>query len=199
MSADQESKTWVGRSVARREDAALLTGRGRFIDDLQPDRLLHAVFVRSPHAHARITGVDCVAARNTPGVKAVYAFADLPELLQQKKLPLMSANPQIKQPLSQPVLANDEVRYAGDMEQGFPDYEVIAWYGWLAPADTPQKVIALLHDEAAKAIRMNDVRERLTADGAVPVGSTPEEFARFIQSETVKWAKVVKLSGATAE
>ena len=199
MNTDREGTTWVGRSVARREDAALLTGRGRFIDDLQPDRLLHAVFVRSPHAHARITAVDCVAARHTPGVEAVYAFADLPELLQQKKLPLMSANPQIKQPLSQPVLANDEVRYAGDMEQGFPDYEVNGWYGWLAPAGTPQKVIALLHDEAAKAIRMNDVRERLTADGAVPVGSTPEEFARFIQSETVKWAKVVKLSGATAE
>ena len=79
------------------------------------------------------------------------------------------------------------------------NYEVNGWYGWLVPAGTPQNIIALLHDEAAKAIRMNDVRERLTADGAVPVGSTPEEFARFIQSETVKWAKVVKLSGATAE
>ena len=46
---------------------------------------------------------------------------------------------------------------------------------------------------------MNDVRERLAADGAVALGSTPEEFARFIQSETVKWAKVVKFSGATVE
>ena len=85
------------------------------------------------------------------------------------------------------------------IEQGFPDYEVTAWYGWLAPAGTPQKIIALLHEEAAKAIRMQDVRERLQADGAAPVGSTPEEFARFIQSETVKWAKVVKQAGVTAE
>ena len=84
-------------------------------------------------------------------------------------------------------------------EQGYPDYEVNGWYGWLAPAGTPQKIIAVLHDEAAKAIRLNDVRERLTADGAMPLGSTPEEFARFIQSETTKWAKVVKASGATAE
>jgi tripartite-type tricarboxylate transporter receptor subunit TctC len=85
------------------------------------------------------------------------------------------------------------------MEQGFPDYEVNGWYGWLAPTGTPQKVIALLHDEAAKAIRSTDVRERLSADGAVPVGNSPEEFARFIQSEIAKWAKVVKQSGASAE
>jgi len=84
-------------------------------------------------------------------------------------------------------------------EQGFPDYEVNGWYGWLAPAGTPPKIIALLHVEAAKAVRMNDVRERLAADGAVALGTTPDEFARFIQSEMVKWAKVVKLSGATAE
>ena len=84
-------------------------------------------------------------------------------------------------------------------EQGFPDYEVNGWYGWLAPAGTPPKIIALLHEEAAKAVRMTDVREKFAAYGAVPLGSTPDEFARFIRSEMVKWAKVVKLSGATAE
>ena len=84
-------------------------------------------------------------------------------------------------------------------EQGYPDYEVNAWYGWLAPAGTPPKIIALLHEEAAKAVRMNDVREKFAAYGAVPLGGTPDEFARFIQSEMVKWAKVIKLSGATAE
>jgi tripartite-type tricarboxylate transporter receptor subunit TctC len=84
-------------------------------------------------------------------------------------------------------------------EQGFPDYEVNGWYGWLAPAATPPRIIALLHEEVARAVRMNDVREKLGADGAVPLGTTPDEFAQFIQSETVKWAKVVKFSGATAE
>ena len=84
-------------------------------------------------------------------------------------------------------------------EQGFPDYEVNGWYGWLAPAGTPPKIIALLYEEAAKAVRMNDVRQKLAADGAVALGSTPDEFARFIRSEMVKWAKVVKLSGATVE
>ena len=84
-------------------------------------------------------------------------------------------------------------------EQGFPDYEVNGWYGWLAPAGTPQSIVTRLHEEVAKAVRMNDVRDKLAADGAVPIGSTPAEFARFIQSETVKWARVVKSSGATAE
>lgn len=84
-------------------------------------------------------------------------------------------------------------------EQGFPDYEVNGWYGWLAPAGTPPKIVALLHEETARAVRTNDVRERLAADGAVALGSTPDEFARFIQSEMTKWAKVVKFSGATAE
>ena len=70
--------------------------------------------VRSPHAHARIKGIDYAAASAEPGVHAVYAFRDLPEALQKKRLPLMSANPAIKQPLSQQTLAHDEVRYVGE-------------------------------------------------------------------------------------
>ena len=60
-------------------------------------------------------------------------------------------------------------------------------------------VLALLHEEAARAISASDVRERLVVDRALPVGSTPEEFAGFIQREIVKWANVVKHSGAVAE
>ena len=112
-SADQPS-TFFGASVARKEDPALLTGRGRFVDDLKPDRLLHAYVMRSPHAHARIRGIDYAAAGASPGVHAVYAFRDLPEPLQTKRLPLMSNNPAIRQPLNQPVLANDEVLYVGE-------------------------------------------------------------------------------------
>ncbi len=84
-------------------------------------------------------------------------------------------------------------------EQGFPDYEVNGWYGWLAPAGTPVPIVARLHEEAAKAVRMKDVSEKLGSDGAIPIGSTPEGFTRFIAAETQKWAKVVKQSGATAQ
>jgi carbon-monoxide dehydrogenase large subunit len=114
MSVDENSNTWFGQSILRKEDPAFLTGRGRFVDDLQPDRMLHACIVRSPHAHARIVRIDCVAARAVSGVRAVYAFADLPDALQQKRLPLMSSNPLIRQALTQPVMAKDEVRYAGE-------------------------------------------------------------------------------------
>ncbi len=114
MSAGEQSNTWFGRSVPRKEDADLLTGRGRFTDDLRPERLVHACIVRSPHAHARVRAIDTKAAAAVEGVHAVLTFADLPEPLQRKPLPLMSANPLIKQPLSQPVLAKDEVRYVGE-------------------------------------------------------------------------------------
>ena len=114
MSAAEQPDTWFGRSVPRKEDAALLTGRGRFTDDLRPERLVHACIVRSPHAHARIRGIDVTAAAAIEGVHAVLTFADLPEMLQRKRLPLMSANPLIKQPLSQPAMAKDEVRYVGE-------------------------------------------------------------------------------------
>jgi len=84
-------------------------------------------------------------------------------------------------------------------EQGYPGYEVIAWYGWLAPAGTPRQIIATLNAETVKAIRMSDVKERLVNEGAFPIGSTPDEFARFIRSEMLKWEKVVKQAKITAE
>ncbi|MGH6621838.1 MAG: xanthine dehydrogenase family protein molybdopterin-binding subunit, partial [Alphaproteobacteria bacterium] len=67
----------IGARVARREDQALLTGRARFIDDIDLPGQLHACFVRSPHAHARIAGIDPAAALAVPGVVAVLTGADL--------------------------------------------------------------------------------------------------------------------------
>jgi carbon-monoxide dehydrogenase large subunit len=59
---------WMGRSVPRLEDATLLRGRGRFVDDIEIPGLLHAVFVRSPVAHALLKGIDRERARSLPGV-----------------------------------------------------------------------------------------------------------------------------------
>jgi aerobic carbon-monoxide dehydrogenase large subunit len=66
----------IGKPVRRKEDFRLLTGRGRFVDDLAPSGLLHAVFVRSPHAHARIVDIEKRAALAAPGVHAVLTGAD---------------------------------------------------------------------------------------------------------------------------
>lgn len=67
----------IGQPVRRTEDPRLLRGRGRFVDDLAPREALHAVFVRSPHAHARIVSLDAATARAVPGVVAVVTGADL--------------------------------------------------------------------------------------------------------------------------
>src|SRR6516165_2919542 len=66
----------IGQSVLRREDPRLLQGRGRFFDDLKLADQLHAAIVRSPHAHADITGIDARAARTLPGVHAVLTGQD---------------------------------------------------------------------------------------------------------------------------
>src|SRR5438270_512484 len=67
-----------GARVARLEDPALLTGRGRFVGDIALAGMLHACFVRSPHAHAKIRAIDTAAARAMPGVHAVLTADDLP-------------------------------------------------------------------------------------------------------------------------
>jgi tripartite-type tricarboxylate transporter receptor subunit TctC len=84
-------------------------------------------------------------------------------------------------------------------EAGVPGYEVIQWYGIVAPANTPRDVIAKLHGEIANILKSPEVREKLAADGAEPVGSTPEQFAAFIREEIAKWGKVVKSAGIRIE
>jgi len=81
-------------------------------------------------------------------------------------------------------------------ESGFPEYEVSSWYGMLAPAGTPRATVARLYEEVSRILKLPDIRERFLADGSVPVGNTPEEFTAYIRAEVVKWAGVVKRSGA---
>jgi tripartite-type tricarboxylate transporter receptor subunit TctC len=73
-----------------------------------------------------------------------------------------------------------------------PGYSASGWYGLVAPAATPKDVLAKLNAAAVKALRARDVVERLSSQGAEPVGNSPEEWAGFIRSEIEKWARVVK-------
>src|ERR1051326_5831232 len=82
---------YFGAAVRRREDPRFLRGEGRYVDDVTLPGLLHAAFLRSPHAHARLTRLDVRAASALPGVVAVYTFADLEGWL--KPLPLFGAPP----------------------------------------------------------------------------------------------------------
>ena len=77
-------------------------------------------------------------------------------------------------------------------ESGYPGYEVIGWFGWLAPAGTPKAVVERLNREIVNALAVPEVNERLLSLSTVPVGDKPDEFARFIRSEYDKWGKVIK-------
>ncbi|WP_053843799.1 tripartite tricarboxylate transporter substrate binding protein [Paracidovorax avenae] len=80
-----------------------------------------------------------------------------------------------------------------------PGYESSAWFGLFGPARLPADVSRRLADAARRALQQPDMLRRLDIEGAIPVGSSPEEFTAFVKSEIARWAKVVKFSGAKPE
>jgi len=80
-------------------------------------------------------------------------------------------------------------------ESGLPGYEVVNWYGVIAPAKTPRDIVAKLNAEIRKVLDAPDAKARYQALGFEPAGNSPEEFDAYIKSEVAKWAKVVKQAG----
>jgi CO/xanthine dehydrogenase Mo-binding subunit len=101
-----------GEKVQRREDPRLLTGNGRYLDDLGHDALA-AAFVRSPHAHARITDIDIGDAWEVDGVEGIYTWEDLPGRVAEP-LPVLIPHPALTQPRTGYCLAKDEVNHVGE-------------------------------------------------------------------------------------
>jgi aerobic carbon-monoxide dehydrogenase large subunit len=108
------SLKYIGQPVKRIEDRPLLTGAGRFVDDLRFPGMLQAAFVRSPHAHAEIRGIDVSAARALPGVHTVLTLADIKPLLAQERLPLQFRTAQLPPDITPLALAKDEVAFVGE-------------------------------------------------------------------------------------
>lgn len=79
-------------------------------------------------------------------------------------------------------------------EAGLADFQVEAWFGLFAPAKTPPAVIARLNKEVAIALQTADMRQRLDENGAQPAGNTPAEFAQLVESDSKRWASVVKVA-----
>ncbi|MFC9843790.1 xanthine dehydrogenase family protein molybdopterin-binding subunit [Streptomyces sp. NPDC060223] len=154
-------KKLVGTSVARREDPRLLSGRGRFVDDIALPGMLHAQFVRSTVAHGEITSVDLSAVRQIPGVVAAFTADDLElgDITAQLGRPLSEFVP-----TAMPVLARDKVRYVGEplaivvardayaAEDGLEAARVT--YTTLPPVTSEETALApgapLVHAEAAR-------------------------------------------------
>src|SRR3954469_8904420 len=112
---------FVGKPIRRREDDRLLQGRGQYVGDLDFPGMLHAVFVRSPVAHARITSVDTTAAVQAPGVALVLSGEELEKILppvRDNQMPLPAKwKAQIPHRIlnpRQPMLCTDKVRHVGE-------------------------------------------------------------------------------------
>src|SRR5947199_2612406 len=84
-------------------------------------------------------------------------------------------------------------------ESGVPGYEVVGWQGLFAVAGTPPEIVARLQAEVAKVLRQPEVRERLAALGAEPVGSTPAEFGAFVRAENARWGTIIREKGIRSE
>jgi carbon-monoxide dehydrogenase large subunit len=111
------ARAGIGAAPKRREDRRFLTGAGRYLNDLAFDDLAHAIVLRSPHAHARITRIDAERARAMPGVLAVLTAAEVQSDGLLPLLPNVAANTQTGEPFRfarQPLLAEDKVRYVGE-------------------------------------------------------------------------------------
>lgn len=108
---NQVPKGPIGRPLTRIEDPPLVTGRGRFVGDISFPHQLHMRIVRSPHAHARLKSISIDAARDLPGVFAVWTASDIPEI---GPIDFREGKIEKLEPYRQPVLAIDRLRYIGE-------------------------------------------------------------------------------------
>jgi tripartite-type tricarboxylate transporter receptor subunit TctC len=128
------------------------------------------------------------------GQQVQMVFLDLPVIL-----------PQIKAGALRPIAIGSPERAPTAMEvpttaeAGMPDLRIENWYGMVAPAGTPADVVAILNKTAVEAMRDPAVKEKLAAQGTDLIGDTPEHFRDFIDSETKKWADVIKDAGVQTE
>jgi carbon-monoxide dehydrogenase large subunit len=158
-----------GARVRRREDGRLVTGRGRYVADVALPGLLHVAVARSPHAHARIVGVDASAARRRPGVVHVQVPADVASL---GRLPLLVPHSSLVAPACPELLPQDVVSYAGQAVA-----LVVA-----ASAAEAQDALEALRVEYAPLPAVSSLEDALRADGARvhPGGNVAARFTQRV-------------------
>ena len=171
----------IGARVLRNEDARLLTGRASFVDDVRIDGMLHVAFLRSQHAHARLTGVDAAAARRRPGVVAVYTAGDLGDYWRPG--PLLVPPPPIPglvfHACTQVPLAKDTLRHVGE-----PIAMVVAESRYVAEDALDDIVVdaeplpAVVELEAALAPGAPRVHDHLASNLAAHVVQRKGDYAR---------------------
>jgi tripartite-type tricarboxylate transporter receptor subunit TctC len=131
------------------------------------------------------------------GGNADVMFDNLPSSMQQikgGKLKALAVTSAQRSPALPDVPTVEEA--GGPALKG---YEASSWFGLLAPAGTPPEIVNRIQQEVAKSLGTAAIKEKMLAQGAIPSGNPPAEFAKFIDSEHAKWAKVVKASGAKVD
>ena len=107
------SGRFFGAAVTRLEDARLLVGKGKYVDDIDLPGMLHAAFVRASFAHGRIRSIDTGDALAMPGVVAIYTMADFADIVHGP-MPPMAPHPLLKTPITYHPLADTEIRHVGE-------------------------------------------------------------------------------------
>jgi len=122
--------------------------------------------------------------------------------VQMSVVPVFSSLPLIKSGKVKAIAITSAKRsptapeYPTVAESGLPGYEAVSWYGILATAGTPRPIVDRLNAEIRKIVASPEVRDALANQGAEPITDTPEEFAAIVRADVVKWAKIVKATGA---
>ena len=179
--------TFVGQKITRLEDDTLLAGEANFIDDIKLDGMLHLAVVRSQLAHARIKSIDLSAAKELPGVAAVFVIDDLLQVLSQERIPENFPTPGERVDVGPYILARDEVCYVGE-----PIVAVLAENRYLAE-DAAQLVVVdyeplpVLPDPRTSA-----------EPGAPPVNSRQKEPGNIVHDLTFGHGDVEKAFGDAA-
>jgi aerobic carbon-monoxide dehydrogenase large subunit len=172
----------MGEPIVRREDPRLVSGDGRFLDDLGPDALAVA-FVRSPHAHAKIVDIDVTAALDVDGLVAIYTYEDLDGRLAEP-LPILIPHPTLTHGRTQHALARDEVNHVGEavvMVVATDRYlaedavgAIRVDYEPLPPVvgiEASREAVHLVHDDVPGNLAANMVQER--GDAAAAIAAAP--------------------------
>ncbi len=162
-----------GARVKRLEDLALLKGLGEYTDDIVIDGCLHAVFVRSPFAHAKFSDINSERAAALPGVHAVFTLKDLPSTVQKNRLVLLLPNPAIKQPLMPHLLAENETTFCGQSVA-----VVIADSRHIA-----EDAASLVEIDWVPLAAVSDVRDGLDPGANVAHENAPDNVAAYFKNE----------------
>ena len=118
---------------------------------------------------------------------------------------IVAATPHIKSGALKPIAVTSAKRSPSlpDVptvaEAGLPGFEVVSWIGALVPAGTPKEIVDKIYTDLVAVLRMPEIQERLGQSGAVVVGNTQEQFAKWNRDEIAKWAEAVKISGAKGD